>query len=444
MSIESLAALAGRLASLGAVRIYAKDLPQNNNTKQQIYLGGSFEVLHHLPFGEITPSPASPDKVMHAPIRLAWIHPTAAPSPAPESKLVLYPQYPEVRLSGFVRGSAHAPAEWLSIDKKGATPGRILFLAPTSEGQVLAYLVPPDTPLAREFQLRRSKFEAVGVLADLTPLLPRMALPSADEALLLAELARIHAKGWIDAKRLLSDGRCVPCKGPNCGGSTLEAELGIAANGKAEPDFHGWEVKQHTTRNLRWGSAGAITLFTPEPDGGDYREKGPASFVRTYGADTVREGIAYFQGIHRAGDAHERTRLTLKVIGFDPLHRKVTTSSGCLSLQTPGGHEAARWSFAKLITHWCRKHAKAAYVPAQRSAEGGQLRYRYGADVRLYRQTDAMLLLAALSDGIVYYDPGIKLEKATDTTHRRSQFRVKFRDLKHLYHTHDQPVRYLV
>jgi hypothetical protein len=63
----------------------------------------------------------------------------------------------------------------------------------------------------------------------------------------------------------------------------LEAELGVAKNSKSEPDFHGWEVKQHSVANFDTVGSGAITLMTPEPTGGYYKEHGAAEFVRKFG-----------------------------------------------------------------------------------------------------------------------------------------------------------------
>ena len=57
--------------------------------------------------------------------------------------------------------------------------------------------------------------------------------------------------------------------------------------------------------------------------------------------------------------------------------------------------------------------------------------------IRLCEGTDFLKLLAAFADGKVYYDPGIKLENASDPgrkkTKRRSQFRVKSRNITALY-----------
>ncbi len=42
---DTLAALVSRFDALGATRIFFKPLAENDNSKQQVYLGGSFEVL---------------------------------------------------------------------------------------------------------------------------------------------------------------------------------------------------------------------------------------------------------------------------------------------------------------------------------------------------------------------------------------------------------------
>ena len=62
--------------------------------------------------------------------------------------------------------------------------------------------------------------------------------------------------------------------------------------------------------------------------------------------------------------------------------------------------------------------------------------YSYGAAVQLCEGTDVLLLLAAVSAGTVYYDPGIKIEGAATENpaiKRRSQFRVRHDALKVLY-----------
>ena len=71
--------------------------------------------------------------------------------------------------------------------------------------------------------------------------------------------------------------------------------------------------------------------------------------------------------------------------------------------------------------------------------------YSYGAIVQLCEGTDVLLLLAAVSAGSVYYDPGIKIESAgtaRPVIKRRSQFRVHHDGLNALYrHAESASVR---
>lgn len=143
---------------------------------------------------------------------------------------------------------------------------------------------------------------------------------------LLTELYRIHSLGWIPSKRLDSDGNVVPCHAPNCGGYTLEAELGITPNGYAEPDYLGWEIKQFHSVNLeRFGST-VITLMTPEPTHGFYVTDGAEAFIRKYGYPDQRgrPDRMNFGGIHKCHHEHDRTHLKLELIGFDYVSGKNT------------------------------------------------------------------------------------------------------------------------
>lgn len=431
MSFNSIQSLAACMSGLGATRLYAKELAPNDNGKNQIYLGPSFEVLQLLPFGEVHPSIKAPTTVLHAMVRFSWVDETGTTEPAADTKLVLYPQYPEIRLSGFVKGCGKAPALWLDSKQNGRFKGRTLLLGVKTTGEIIGCLATPGSQLSNSYEAIKGAFAKVGVLLDISALLTSKKAEDEDSQL-IDRLAVIYRKGWINAKRLVTGGKIVPCNGTNCGGFTLEAELGVEENGDAEPDFLGWEIKQHSTANYLKHGSGPITLFTPEPDGGEYIE-GVAEFVEKYGQHTARENISYFQGIHYADKPHASTQMRLTVTGFDATTGKITDAGGKLALLTPNGDEAASWSFGKILKHWCRKHNKAAYVPAQVDNKQSPYRYRYGKNVKLCRSTDATLLLKAVAAGKVYYDPGIKLDRSTGKTHRRSQFRVKFKEVSQLY-----------
>jgi hypothetical protein len=94
-----------------------------------------------------------------------------------------------------------------------------------------------------------------------------------------------------------------------------------------------------------------------------------------------------------------------------------------------------------MMAHWNRKHAQAAYVPSLFRTPPPE--YSYGAQVLLCEKTDFLMFLKAFSVGTVYYDPAVKVEKASSAKpeiKRRSQFRVAHADLAGLYERHENVV----
>jgi len=115
-------------------------------------------------------------------------------------------------------------------------------------------------------------------------------------------------------------------------------------------------------------------------------------------------------------------------------------ASGYIALLDKNDKIAASWSYTKLLDHWKKKHSRAVYIPSiARNLPDGSRSYHYGNSVRLYQGTDINLLLGAVADKHVYYDPGIKMEEAStrEKVKKRSQFRIKSRDLDTLYYNLD-------
>src|SRR4051812_34296589 len=87
----------------GVKQLLLKELAANDNSKNQPYLGGNLEILNLLPMGEVreetTPSGKSGLK---APLPLHWLRSDGSLTPAPNTQIILYPQYPEIRMSGFL------------------------------------------------------------------------------------------------------------------------------------------------------------------------------------------------------------------------------------------------------------------------------------------------------------------------------------------------------
>jgi hypothetical protein len=100
---------------------------------------------------------------------------------------------------------------------------------------------------------------------------------------------------------------------------------------------------------------------------------------------------------------------------------------------------AAVWKFSDLMVHWTRKHNRAVYVPSLRRLRPRQ-QYQYGSLITLGEGADFLLFLKAVATGMIYYDPGIKLENASSKKpriKRRSQFRINPRSLAAIYQKTD-------
>lgn len=412
----------------GCKSIYVKKLAPNDNSKNQVYLGGSFDILNVLPISSIETVEAGDWKRerFKASINFSWIKDDGNVAVAPHSQLILYPKYPEVRFSGFLKGAKDAPSELMTQ----RLADRVLFISVSKTGHILGYVAHPESEIAKEFESEKD-LGAHGVFATID-------LPQSknNREILLQELSRIHKLDWIDSKRLDSVGNILPCKAPNCGGYTLEAELGVTPNGYSEPDFMGWEIKQFGVSNFERINSAVITLMTPEPTDGIYRTHGADYFVRTYGyPDKMgRPDRLNFGGVHKSGEIHPTTQLEMRLIGFDQESGKIRNANGKIALLDKNENETASWSFSSMLLHWNRKHDKACYVPSQ-SITTGERKYKYGNNVILGTGTDFQLFLSQMALGNIYYDPGIKLENISTKPKikKRSQFRIKSRFLPELY-----------
>jgi len=415
-------------ADSGCQKVYVKKLSPNDNSKNQVYLGGSFEILNILPIAEIKTEEAGDwnRERFKASINFSWICSDGNIYPAPNSQLILYPKYPEVRFSGFLSKCQNPPSELMTQ----RLADRLLFLSVSKTGTVLGYVASPNSEISQEFNKLKTD-EEVGVLKVID-------LPQTinNKEKLLVELYRIHQLNWITSKRLDKDGNILPCISTNCGGYTLEAELGIKPNGYSEPDYLGWEIKQFGVANFERMNSSVITLMTPEPTDGIYNKKGVEVFLNQYGYSDKkgREDRINFGGIHKAGIRHSSTNLEMQLIGFDNESGKIRSSNGRIALVDTKGNEAAAWSFASMLLHWNRKHNQACYVPSLADTSGNR-QYKYGDKVILGTGTDFILFLKQMAIGNIYYDPGIKMENISTKPQfkKRSQFRIKSQHLNSLY-----------
>ena len=125
----------------------------------------------------------------------------------------------------------------------------------------------------------------------------------------------------------------------------------------------------------------------------------------------------------------------MRLRGFDANKKKITDVDGGIELIDKLGHVSAAWSFQRLIAHWSKKHAAAAYVPYEKES-GSPPRYAYKSPVLLGEETEFPLYLSALQSGLIVYDPGSKISQASttfSTVKARSQFRIPIKKLAALY-----------
>src|SRR5205814_9554152 len=97
---------------------------------------------------------------------------------------------------------------------------------------------------------------------------------------------------------------------------------------------------------------------------------------------------------------------------------KIIKTDGFIGLIDNTDNIAASWSFSSLLKHWNRKHANACFVPSKNRKSQEYLfskqQYCYGNNIMLGVGTDFSLMLKQISNGNLYYDPGIKLELAIE------------------------------
>lgn len=410
----------------GCRKIYVKKLAPNDNSKNQVYLAGNFDILNILPFNEIYTEPSGDWKRQRfkAKLDFYWIINEGELTYAPNSQLILYPKYPEVRFSGFLKGCKNSPSNLMA----SRDPKRLLFLSVTPEGKIIGYVTNQENILNEFNELEPSETIGLFQIIDIQP---------NTKFRLLSELKTIHEKGWLPSRRLNSNQELIACEAPNCGGYTLEAEFGISPNGSSEPDYLGWELKQFGVRNFDRINSKVITLMTPEPTGGYYRDNSLLDFLHKYGYPDT-SGIAdrlNFGGVHRVGEQQSKTQLTLQLLGFDSEINKITDVNGTIALVDDRDNIAASWDFASLLKHWNRKHHQACYITSIVRKEPNR-EYWYGYNIILGINTNFILFLKEMFSGNIYYDPGIKLENISSDNPRskkRSQFRIKSGHLANLY-----------
>jgi hypothetical protein len=436
----SLTQLLALLHSKQCTNVYVKKLAPNDNSKNQTYFGSHLTDLSVFAQGEAEASSTvslksrarKSDIKYQVGFPLKWVDIHGQLFDAPHAKLIYYPQYPEVRFSGFLKGSPVSMSQWMSPEKFGRAEDRWLILATGAQNFTYGFLATPKSRITYDLSLA-TMIQITSVFCKIANAGATTKVQSSKD-LLLNKLVIIQDMGWVAGKRMHPDLSIRPYTASNGGGYTLEALLEIPSNAIAEPDFHGWEVKQFgTTKGIT-----PTTLMDHSPNGGYYQKNGIKAFISKYGYPdkSGKPDRLNFGGIHKFGHTTLITGLTMLMHGFDPITQDITDANGFISLVDEHGNIAASWSFSKLMDHWKRKHAKAAFIPSIKRLEQGVIQYSFGHLIELGTGASFSKLLASIHSQFVYYDPGLKWENmstANSKAKARHPIRVKHKHLATLY-----------
>ncbi|HIF9268067.1 TPA: MvaI/BcnI family restriction endonuclease [Photobacterium damselae] len=428
-----------------------KALPKNANDKNQIYIHSDASLLNSifsLSFRDReestsqTKRASSPGKRIPEAIfeSFSWLDNKGKKSETKACKAIVYAQYPEARLSGFLTVDNEMPRS-LSVDytKSEELLPRYLIIGATKSGEALAMIaVDPGNEFIREFKALDNYFGSSVCKA--------IVIEQETGTQKLKEILRKNvANKTLLGCRFDKEGNTVPFNGTQVHGYTLEHACGIKPNSDKHGDIFGIELKCFTRKKL--------TLFTPEPDGGLYKDDFNL-FMTTYG---YLQGNAYrLTGLHRAYKESPKSKLTLKItcqhaikekdpitgskkLRFEPgyydpsipITKQMTDMA--VILEDREGKVAASWSLERLLNCWGAKHNEVVYVPAEKIPNEDPIslskeynwKVQFTDKVLWCNETSAEKLFQAIHKGIVFLDPAPKFcPDSPKDTKRRSQWRV--------------------
>ena len=450
---RSIADIERDLLAAGAVGAVLKILTKNANDKNQVYFASDFSGLHRnfaLTFADRGAS-SSQTKDLSEPGRkipeavfddFAWVRRDGSTVKARNVKAIIYPQYPEARLSGFQTVENSMPHS-LSVAFTKANPDtpRLLVLGKREGGACVAliYIGIPD-------DLQKEISRLPGLNGSRVCKVLQLRGSSSEKLFgLLSSVVSRPLRGC----RLDTSGNTLPFTGTQVCGYTLEHEVGIRPNAAKDGDIFGIELKAHTTAK--------VTLFTPEPDFGLYAESFE-SFMRRYGYDD-KKGAFRLTRIHRSNIRCTKSKLTLRVREYRPFQddegkwdwekdqngkriafaydptTPLTAKMDAVEvvLEDDHGYVAAGWSLERLMNNWGVKHNEVVYLSATKRlnpnaaevAEGFKYEIKFAPVAIWCRETSAERMLKAISEGIIFLDPAPKFVAADPSKNkRRAQWRV--------------------
>jgi hypothetical protein len=413
---------------VGCSRLYFKALaPKQDNDKNQIYLGADESLLHSWP-GSTQYRSASVSrakrvsrlgqpKLQHT-LDFWWLWPSRPAAHAPHTRLINYFQYPEIRLSGFIR-DCEAPPDALRRTRLTAYGKRWLIIG-ISGVRVYGAVVESNS-FVDIATLERIAGNSSGIVSQHLPSQPRIT-PTSRQDLLLRKIRGV-CRRWHQSQTLVEGEQTArPFRGSQGAGYTLESLLEISRNSRPEPDMLGFEVKSF--------SGGPVSLITTEADQGVRADAGFDAFMDQYGVpDDADPDVRRFVGRHSTRSINPQTGLRLRIANWDAdIGRPIGSAPPVIELFDEQRNAiAAGWSINHLSNKWAAKHANAMYVrsDSRRDASGPHpTHYWYGPDAIVAKGTDILRFFRAVSIGEIFLDPG-DVHRRQGTSRRRTQWRIR-------------------
>lgn len=418
--------------------VLVKPLPKNANDKNQVYWSSDFSMLgslFDLVFGDRDFSTSTTKRRSDSKKRIPeavfksfhWIDTSGEAVEARNVKMLIYAQYPEMRLSGFKTVENEIPIS-LSVEQTKQSPNqkRLMVLARTKDAGVLAMMIYPGPNLIAQVKSLPG-FMGSRVVKRLLE-----TTGASDE--LKNRLKSVLGK-WTPGVRLDSKGKTLPFNGTQVCGYTLEHGLDIRPNSDKDGDYLGIELKTHTSAK--------VTLMTTEPDMGEYKDDFN-NFMKRRGYLDAKGESYRLTGVHREGIKCVKSGLTLRVMNYDPEQpfSSQLDKDIHIGLFDDNGVCTAGWSKERILNSWGAKHNEAVYIRAEKrdatesSVDGAKYDIRFKNELIWCRGTGPEKLLKAIISGIVIFDPAPKyVHENPSKSKRRSQWRVNdiARALEHLY-----------
>jgi len=423
---QTLDQLRDHFNKVGCSELLIKALsPNQDNSKNQIYLGKGLSLAQYFP-GELTfRAPSSSAAKAHSvpgvaitavEMKFYWLSPESAPSPAMDTKLIEYSQYPESRLSGFLNRSPNAP-DALRRERQHLYGQRVLIVGKSSESVYGAVVTQAHSPgLVHELmKVPAWDFQPILRFLAITKDSSRLDLPQ-----LLAELRSISGKPQTPQilRTAGSPTEQVP-GGRQVGGWTLEALLGVPRNSASAPDKYGFEIK---------AVGGSTTsLITTEPDLGYRAMNGVEAYLKKFGrAGQAGGGKVVFSGRHKCNRPNSASGAMLTIDHWDFANNAPdnTGTPELILVHQKSGEVISGWSFAKLGQSWSKKHAGAVYVETTANRSGSTVEtYTFGEKTYVGVGTSVLKLYQQIAKGIIFLDPG-DTQYPGKSPHARTQWRI--------------------